>query len=80
MIAPRHLETRAASARPWQRPAQRHIRRRDPRHRMARGRRTTTARALSPTGLWLDDRRALPLKWGLLALLLLGVALLEGPL
>lgn len=79
MMAPRHLEARAASARPLQQPAHRHIRRWDPRHRMARGCRTNTAQALAPIGLWLDDRRALPLKWGLLALLLLGVALLEGP-
>lgn len=30
--------------------------------------------------IFLDDRRGLRLKWGLLALLLLAAALLEGPL
>ncbi|HEV8339287.1 MAG TPA: hypothetical protein VGR25_06490 [bacterium] len=47
---------------------------------MARRRRTTPARTPGPISLWLDDRRALPLKWTLLALLLLGAALLEVPL
>ncbi|MBI3976143.1 MAG: hypothetical protein HY334_07100 [Armatimonadetes bacterium] len=49
-------------------------------HRMPRPLRESAPPAPSLLTLWLDDRRALPLKWGLLALALLGVALLEAPL
>lgn len=49
-------------------------------HRMPRPLRKSVPPAPSLHSLWLDDRRALPLKWGLLALALLGVALLEAPL
>lgn len=79
MIAPRHLAAGSATVRPL-RPAHRRVRCHGPRRQMARGRRSAPARTRALIPLWLDDRRALPLKWGLLALLLLGVALLEGPL
>jgi len=79
MIAPRHLASGDAAARPL-RPAHRRVHHHGPRRRMARGSRPTSVRAAGLISLWLDDRRALPLKWGLLALLLLGVALLEPPL
>ncbi len=81
MITPRHLASRSVSVRPIPGPIRRRIRRHGSRHQMM-----TLALRRSPTpaptliNLWLDDRRALPLKWGLLVLMLLGVALLEGPL
>lgn len=69
-----------APERPHQRRAQWLLRRHGTRHRMAQFHRKDAAPKPNLIALWLDDRRALPLKWGLLALLLLGVALLEGPL
>ncbi|MGH2452652.1 MAG: hypothetical protein ACRDF5_02670 [bacterium] len=79
MIAPRHLASGGAAVRPL-RSARRRVHHHGPRHQRGRGSRPTPVRAPGLISLWLDDRRALPLKWGLLALLLLGVALLERPL